>query len=102
MEDHIHMLTDLHPSIALANFVRDIKSNSSFHLKNHKQFLNFKGWADGYAALTYTWRDKDLIINYIKNQQKHHQQETFHDEYQKLLKTHGLHLENEYTPPTSH
>jgi REP element-mobilizing transposase RayT len=29
MEDHIHILSDLHPSIALADFVRDIKTASS-------------------------------------------------------------------------
>ena len=25
MEDHIHILSDLHPSIALADYIRDIK-----------------------------------------------------------------------------
>ncbi len=31
MEDHIHILSDLHPTIALANYLRDMK-NSFFNL----------------------------------------------------------------------
>ena len=32
MDEHIHILTDLHPSIALADFIRDIKTASSIWL----------------------------------------------------------------------
>ena len=64
MEEHVHILSDLHPSIALADYVRDIKSSSSLWLKRNISFPDFEGWADGYAALTYAHRDKDLIVNY--------------------------------------
>ena len=50
MEEHIHILTDLHPGIALADFIRDIKTASSIGLKDSDDFPNFIGWADGYAA----------------------------------------------------
>lgn len=98
MEEHIHILTDLHPSISLADFVRDIKTASSQWLKGHPAFPCFKGWADGYAALTYAWRDKDMIIEYIKNQQEHHKKYSFVDEYRKLLKEHGIKIDEKYFP----
>ncbi len=50
MEEHIHVLTDLHPGIALADFIRDIKTASSIWLKDSDYFPNFIGWADSYAA----------------------------------------------------
>jgi len=53
MEEHLHILCDLHPSIALADFMRDIKTSSSLWLKQTGKFSKFNGWADGYAALTY-------------------------------------------------
>jgi len=98
MEDHIHFLSDLHPSIALADFVRDIKTASSLWIKQHGKFRAFEGWADGYAALTYAWRDKDLIVNYIKNQQEHHKKETFEEEYRRLLEEHGISIDERYFP----
>jgi REP element-mobilizing transposase RayT len=52
IEDHIHILSDLHPSIALADYMRDIKTSSSIWLKQSTKFPAFEGWADGYAALT--------------------------------------------------
>jgi putative transposase len=90
IEDHIHFLSDLHPSIALADYVKDIKVASSLWIKQSSKFPHFTGWADGYAALTYAWRDKDMIVNYIKNQQEHHKEESFSEEYRRLLKEHGI------------
>ena len=29
MEEHVHMLTDLHPTVALSDFIKDIKVASS-------------------------------------------------------------------------
>jgi len=74
-KDHLHIFSDLHPSIALADFVRDIKTSSSIWLKRSGKFNEFDGWADGYAALTYGWNDKEMIVNYIKNQQEHHKKD---------------------------
>lgn len=96
MADHIHMLTDLHPSLALADYIRDIKVASSIWLKQHPDFPAFEGWADGYAALTYAWRDKDMIVNYIINQQEHHRKERFEDEYRRLLIEHGITIDERY------
>ncbi len=98
MEDHIHLLSDLHPNIALADYLRDIKTSSSIWLKQSGKFSAFEGWADGYAALTYAWRDKDMIVNYIKNQQEHHKEESFEDELRRLLKEHGIEVNETYFP----
>jgi len=96
MEDHIHILSDLHPSIALADYMRDIKAFSSLWLKQSGKFPEFEGWAHGYAALTYAWRDKDMIANYIKNQQVHHQKETFEDELRRVLREHGVEVDERF------
>ena len=98
MEDHIHILCDLHPAIALADLIRDIKTSTSIWLKRSGEFPGFGGWADGYAALTYAWRDKDKIVNYIKNQHEHHQRESFNDELRRLLMAHGIEITEKYFP----
>ncbi len=98
MEDHLHILSDLHPSIALSDFIRDLKVSTSVWLKENSSFPNFKGWADGYAALTYAYRDRDTILNYIKNQQEHHKTTTFIEEYRKLLEEEGVVIDDRYFP----
>ncbi|MCK3685809.1 transposase [Maribellus sp. YY47] len=96
MEEHIHILTDLHPSVALADFVRDIKTASSIWVKESGHFPNFIGWADGYAALTYSYWDKDKLINYIKNQEGHHKTEPFEAEFRRLLEEHNIKIDEQY------
>ncbi len=98
MEDHIHILSDLHPSIALADYIRDMKTSSSLWLKSSGKFPAFVGWADGYAALTYAWRDKERIIHYIKNQRIHHKKECFLDEYRRLLVEQNVLINENYFP----
>jgi REP element-mobilizing transposase RayT len=105
MEDHIHILFDLHPNIALADFMRDLKTSTSFWLKLKSKYPNFEGWADaclparqGYAALTYSFRDKEMIINYIKNQQEHHKKESFKEELRRLLEEQGVKIDERFFP----
>lgn len=96
VEDHIHILTDLHPSIALANLMRDLKTSSSIWLKEQDEFKNFKGWASGYAAFTKSTHEKEQIINYIKNQQEHHKKELFADEFKRLLIEEKIEVDEKY------
>ncbi|MHC1706408.1 MAG: IS200/IS605 family transposase [Bacteroidales bacterium] len=98
VENHIHILCDIYPKIAFADFVRDIKSNSSKWLKENRNFPNFDGWADGYGGFSISYKDKDVIINYIKNQQTHHQIVTFEQEYRRLLEEFGIEIDERYFP----
>lgn len=96
IEDHIHLVSDLHPMIRLADFIKDIKVASNEWIKNTGLFPEFTGWADGYGAFTYSVREKDMIINYVKNQKDHHQKETFYDEYKRLLIENEVEFDEKY------
>ena len=94
--DHIHILTDLHPSVSLAALVKDIKVASSIWLKQHGGFPLFSGWQEGYGAFTYSEQDKEMIIGYIKKQKEHHQKENFFDEFKRLLREHSIEFDEKY------
>ena len=96
VEDHVHIFTHLHPSVSLSNIVKDIKLASSDWIKNNKIFPLFEGWQDGYAAFTKSDNDKDTVINYIKNQEKHHRKKSFKEELQALLQEAGVKYNKEY------
>ena len=85
IEDHIHILSDM-------------KTSSSIWLKDSLKFPDFESWGDGYAALTYAWKDKEMIINYIKNQKEHHKHETFEDELRRILVEFGIEINDKYFP----
>jgi REP element-mobilizing transposase RayT len=71
IEDHIHIVTHLHPSIALADFVKYIKVASSKMIKEENLFSTFAGWQTGYAGFTYSMDAKDNLIEHVKNQEEH-------------------------------
>ena len=96
MEDHIHILSDLHPSIALADYIKDIKIASSKWMKENNLFPLFNGWGIKYCALTYSYKERDILINYIKNQREHHKKESFSDEIERLLLSNGISLESKW------
>ena len=52
--------------------------------------------AEGYCALTYTYRDREMIVNYIKNQKEHHKVTTFEDELRALLIEHGIEFDEKF------
>ena len=54
MEDHVHILSGLHPSIALSDFVKSIKVATSLWMKQSADFSSFRRWEEGYAAFTYS------------------------------------------------
>ena len=96
VEDHIHIFCDLHPSLALADLIKDIKVASSIWMKEEGKFPDFRGWQDGYGAFTYNIRERDMIINYVKNQKIHHQKQTFYDEFKGLLIENGVEFDEKY------
>ena len=94
--DHIHIMSDLHPSISLADYIKNIKVASSLWMKESSLFPQFEGWQDGYGAFTYSIKEKDILIEYIKNQKVHHRSESFYDEYKRLLIENGVEFDERY------
>ena len=96
VSDHIHIITHIHPSVPLASLVKDIKLASTKYIKETKLFDRFAGWQDGYGAFTYTIKEKDILIEYVKNQEKHHYKKSFREEYIGVLKEHGIEYDVKY------
>jgi len=94
--DHIHILTHIHPAISLASLVKDIKLSSSEYIKSLKLFPDFEGWQNGYGGFTYSIKDKDNLIEYIKNQEYHHNEITYIEELIDLLKEHEIEFDEKY------
>ena len=98
VEDHVHLLTSLHPTVALADLVRDIKTASAAWIKGEKVFPAFEHWQDGYAAFTVAAQARPVLIKYIQNQEAHHQTREFAVELREMVEAAGLAWKPEYLP----
>jgi REP element-mobilizing transposase RayT len=96
VEDHVHILTHVHPSISISTLVKDIKVSTSIFIKRELVFKNFNGWQEGYGAFTETINTKDRLIDYVKNQEKHHEKISFFDEYKGILEDHGIAFDEKF------
>jgi putative transposase len=96
VEDHVHILTEIHPTIPLADLVKDIKTSTSSWIKAGNIFPGFTHWQDGYGAFTVSHSDKDDVIEYIKGQEEHHKTITFKDELREFLVKHGVKFDEKY------
>ncbi len=94
--DHIHIVTHIHPSISLALLVKDVKLVTSHYIKENGIFQNFLGWQSGYGAFTYSFCDKNRLIQYVKNQEKHHSIKSFRKELIELFNEHGVEYDERY------
>ena len=96
VNDHLHIITHIHPSLSLSSLIKDIKLASSVHIKKLVLFSKFNGWKDGYGAFTYSIKEKDRLIEYVKNQEEHHKIKTFREEYIELLNEHQIMFDEKY------
>jgi hypothetical protein len=92
MPEHVHLLVRLNQNTALAQVLRALKAESSRWL--HKTFTDLAGfgWQTGYAAFTVSRSQEERVRLSIENQQKHHRDRTYLDEFRTLLAAHGLEL----------
>lgn len=96
VEDHIHIVTHVHPTVALSDLIKDIKLATTDLVKREKLFTYFGGWQDWFGAFTYSIKEKDRLIEYVKNQQEHHKIKTFREELRELLIEHGIEFDEQY------
>ena len=95
--NHIHVITHIHPAVAPAYIVKDIKE-ASYALISREDLLfpEFPGWQVGYSLFTYHISSKEYLIRYVKNQREQHKKISFKEELINLLKEHGVEYKEEY------
>lgn len=75
--DHIHMLVEIPPNLSVSELVRIAKTNSSRWLHETWQSAQKFAWQSGFGAFSVSKSAIETVINYIKNQEIHHQKNLF-------------------------
>ena len=96
MPDHIHIFFGMRPSQSLSDLMQDIKGNSSKWINDNKLVLGKFEWQSGYGAFSYSKSQIPNVIDYIENQEAHHQKKTFFEEYKDFLKKFEVEYNEQY------
>jgi REP element-mobilizing transposase RayT len=98
MEEHVHILCDVPPTISLADFMKSLKQSSSKWAKDSGYFPHWEGWAEGYAEFTCSPYSMQRVLDYVKNQKTHHVRVSFGDELRRIFNQLGIKYEDKYLP----
>ena len=95
-KDHVHMFFEMNPKNSLSEIMRIVKSNSSKWINQNKFLPGKFSWQAGYGGFSYSRSQRNNVIQYIMQQEKHHKEATFREEYLKLLKRFEIDFDEQY------
>jgi len=94
--DHVHILCMLSKKIAFITLVENMKKDSSKWIKTRDESLAHFYWQDGYGGFSVSPKDVEKVSTYIATQHDHHKNQTFQDEYRKILKRYDAEYDERY------
>ena len=89
IENHIHILLILPPTISLSKAMQFIKGGSSKWMNENRKRGNFE-WQNGYGAFSIGSSQLKKTVDYIGNQEAHHKTKSFQNEYSAFLRKNKL------------
>lgn len=91
--EHVHCLFGLNADMALSKALNLIKGESSFWMNKQKLSSYKFEWADDYFAASVSESQLDKVRQYIINQDEHHREIGFAEEYNKFLARYGYNIQ---------
>lgn len=90
--EHLHCLISLGKDQTIAQVAKLIKGESS-HWINENQLIPEKFiWQDDYFAVSVSESQLEKVVNYIKNQEVHHENRPFSEEVDEFIAKYGFTL----------
>jgi len=94
--DHVHIAATLPRTVTIAKMFETVKKESSGWMKTqgaeYKEFY----WQSGYGNFSVGPSQLDQLIRYIDNQEEHHKNVSFQDEFRKLLEKYQVEYDERY------
>ncbi len=86
VEDHCHLLISLNASQSISKVAFLIKGESAHWVNNNKLSKIRLEWQDEYIAISVSESQINKVRKYIQNQEEHHRQKSFVEEYDLFIK----------------
>lgn len=88
--DHCHCLVSLGTDQTIQNVMQLIKGESSFWINKQQLCEAQFGWQNDYFAVSVSESMLEKTREYIKNQEVHHKNKSFDEEYKDFVLKHGF------------
>jgi len=72
ISDHIHIAVSINPSMAVSQFVGEIKGRTSFEVNRHLNLSERFTWQESFGVLTFGERNMEVVCDYVNQQKQHH------------------------------
>ena len=95
-ENHVHVLAIMSKNITLANFLEEIKKNSSRWVKTKGTHYKYFAWQGGYSGYSVSQSKVSVVSNYIEKQKEHHKKLSFKEEYLRFLQEYDVNFDEKY------
>jgi putative transposase len=96
MPDHVHILISMSPKQAPSDLMFHLKRSSSLWINQNRVTPGHFSWQEGFGGFTLGKSQVNDTIQYIVNQQEHHRNTTFKEEYLKFLKEYDVQYDERY------
>ena len=96
VEDHVHCLISVKPTICVSDLMQEVKAKSSKYVNQNSLSNDRFEWQKGFGVFSYGRSQLDMIYKYIQNQEVHHNKQSFKDEYLSLLKAFEIDFDETY------
>lgn len=93
MNDHVHLLVKVPPTVKFSDFLRDLKASSSKWVNKNSILKTKFAWQRRYGAFTVSESQFEIVRNYIRNQEEHHKKFDFKSEFESLLKANNIEID---------
>lgn len=95
-KDHVHIVCLLSRKVAQMKLVEEVKKKSSKWIKTVNERYSQFYWQDGYGIFSVNPSEKEVVVEYIKNQEEHHKTKSFKDEFRAFLKKYNVPYDEKY------
>jgi REP element-mobilizing transposase RayT len=96
VEDHVHLLAGLSRTCQAAEMVKELKRGSSLWLKERDRGMGDFGWQNGYGVFSVGFSQLESVRTYILDQEEHHRNRSFQDEFRSLLRRYQIAFDERY------
>jgi REP element-mobilizing transposase RayT len=71
IEDHLHFVVKIPPTILIAKWIGQLKGGSSFDVNQIVSGAEF-AWQEGYGVVSFREKELGMVVDYTQNQREHH------------------------------
>lgn len=72
VEDHLHLLVRLSPTMLIADVPKRLKGASSHYINHLPGISDLLYWQDGYGVVSLRKREIPVVARYVNRQKEHH------------------------------